>query len=361
MTKKTSLHRNLLMLKSGQDVLQGHEWKSIGKDIERKDIKKEVKNINKHRKGEFMTHYNIVNGPANVSSIILGCMRMPALSVKEATMVIDRANELGINFYDHATCYGKGEAEKRFGDALKTLHIEREDIFIQSKCGLTFERGTFDWSKENILTSVDEILSRLQTDYLDALLLHRPDVLFDPEEVAEAFDILERNKKVRHFGVSNLAPLQIELLRKYVKQPLVFNQLQLSITESYLIDQALYLNNKTTEMSINRDGNVLDYCRLHDITVQAWSPLQFGFFEGCFINHEKFPELNAVLAQMSEKYGISKTGIAIAWILRHPAKIQAIAGTMNPKHLEEFVESANITLTREDWYKLYLASGKFLP
>lgn len=308
-----------------------------------------------------MTYYNITNGPQQVSSIIMGCMRMPALSVTEAAKVIEKAHELGINFFDHATCYGKGEAEKRFGDAFKTLHINREDVFIQSKCGLMFEKGTFDWSKENILTSVDEILSRLQMDYLDALLLHRPDVLFDPMEVAEAFDILEKQQKVRHFGVSNLAPLQIALLQKHVGQPLVFNQLQLSVTESYLIDQALYLNNKTTEMSINRDANVLDYCRLHDITVQAWSPLQFGFFEGCFIDHEKFPKLNEVLQEMSDKYGISKTGIAIAWILRHPANMQAISGTMNVTHLEEFAESTKVTLTREDWYKIYLASGKFLP
>lgn len=308
-----------------------------------------------------MTHYDIVNGPKNVSSIILGCMRMPSLSVDEAAKVIAKADELGINFYDHATCYGRGEAEKRFGDAFKTLNIQRENVFIQSKCGLTFERGTFDWSKENILTSVDEILSRLQMDYLDALLLHRPDVLFEPEEVAEAFDILEQNGKVRHFGVSNLPPMQFDLLKRFVKQPLVFNQLQLSVTESYLIDQALYMNNKTTDMSINRDSNVLDYCRLNDVTVQAWSPLQFGFFEGCFIDHEKFPELNEVLANLSKKYNVSKTGIAIAWILRHPAKIQAIAGTMNPKHLEEFVESTKVTLSREEWYQIYLASGKFLP
>ena len=308
-----------------------------------------------------MKTFNVVNGPKNVPAIILGCMRMPNLSVKEAESVISTSLGLGINFFDHATCYGNGEAETRFGDAFSNIGIKREDVFIQSKCGLCFDRNEFDWTRENILTSVDAILKRLKTDYLDSLLLHRPDLIFEPEQVAEAFDILFTSGKVRHFGVSNVPALQMELLRKYVKQPLVFNQLQFSLEQSQLIDQALYVNNLTTERSIDRDNGTLDYCRLNDITIQAWSPLQKGFFKGCFVDDPELPELNKALGEVADKYGVSKTAIAIAWILRHPAKMQAIAGTMNPEHLRDIATAGDITLTHNEWYKLYLASGKMLP
>lgn len=308
-----------------------------------------------------MKMLDVVNGPKNASRIILGCMRMPALNVDEAAKIISTAAENGINFFDHATCYGDGEAEKRFGDAFPLTGLKREDVIIQSKCGLHFDTKEFNWTKDDILKSTDEILSRLKMDYLDALLLHRPDLLFDPEEVAEAFDALYTSGKVRHFGVSNVTPGQLELLKKYVKQPLVFNQLQFSLDQSQLIDAALYLNNLTTDRSTNRDNGILDYCRLNDITIQAWSPLQIGMFQGCFIDHPDYKELNDVLAEIGAKYGVSKTAIAIAWILRHPAKMQAIAGTMNPVHLKEFCDAAKVDLTHKEWYDLYLASGKFLP
>ncbi len=305
---------------------------------------------------------NIPKGPRNVSAIVQGCMRMPALSKEDAAKVIRTAYDCGINFYDHATCYGEnGEAETRFAEAFPLTGIKREDIFIQSKCGLCFDRNEFDWTKENILSSVDDSLKRLNIEYLDALLLHRPDVLYDPEDVADAFNILEHAGKVRHFGVSNLVPMQIELLKKYVKQPLVFNQVQLSLEQSQLIDQALYMNNKTTEFSVNRDGNALDYCRLHDITIQAWSPLQIGMFGGTFIDNPDFPELNKALEKIAEREGASKTAVAIAWILRHPAKMQAIIGTMNPEHIKDACKAADVNLSHHDWYELYLAAGKYLP
>ena len=309
-----------------------------------------------------MKTFNIINGPQNVSAIIQGCMRMPALSREEAAEVIRTAYDCGINFYDHATCYGEnGAAETRFAEAFPLTGIKREDIYIQSKCGLCFDRNEFDWSKDNILSSVDDSLRRLKIDYLDTLLLHRPDVIYDPEEVAEAFDILEKAGKVRFFGVSNLVPMQIELLKKYVKQSLVINQVQLSIEQSQLIDQTLYMNNKTTEFSINRDGHALDYCRLNDITIQAWSPLQIGMFGGTFIDNPDFPELNKALAELGERDGVSKTAVAIAWILRHPAKMQAIIGTMNPAHIEDACDATKVKLSHHDWYALYLAAGKYLP
>ena len=308
-----------------------------------------------------MQYQNIKNGPSEVSRIILGCMRMPSLSMREAARQIEKAVEGGINFFDHATCYGRGEAEKRFGDALRETSIKREDLRIQSKCGLCFERNEFDWTKENILTSVDESLRRLKMDYLDVLLLHRPDLIYDPEEVAEAFELLEQSGKVRFFGVSNVPMMQLKVLKKFVKQPLSINQLQLSITASQLIDQTLYVNDLTTDLSLDRDNGLLDYCRLEDITIQAWSPLQFGKIEGCFVDHPDFPKLNQALSELSEKYKVSKTAIAIAWILRHPAKIQVIAGTMNPKHLEDYCDATKVELTHHEWYQLYLASGKKLP
>lgn len=309
-----------------------------------------------------MKSINIVNGPQNVSVIIQGCMRMPALSKEDAAKVIRTAYDCGINFYDHATCYGEnGAAETRFAEAFPLTGIKREDICLQSKCGLCFDRNEFDWSKENILSSVDDSLRRLNTDYIDTLLLHRPDVLYDPEEVAEAFDILEKEGKVRFFGVSNLVPMQIELLKKYVKQDLVINQVQLSLEQSQLIDQALYMNNKQTEFSINRDGHALDYCRLNDITIQAWSPLQVGMFGGTFIDNPAYPELNKVLEEIGGREGVSKTAVALAWILRHPAKMQAIIGTMNPEHIKDACDASEVRLSHHDWYALYLAAGKYLP
>ena len=308
-----------------------------------------------------MKNIHIVNGPENVSVIIQGCMRMPALSKEDAVKVIRTAYDCGINFYDHATIYGDGEAERRFAEAFPLTGLKREDVYIQSKCGLRLDRNEFDWTKKNILVSVDESLERLNIDYLDTLLLHRPDMLFDPEEVAEAFDALEKAGKVRWFGVSNVVPMQLELLKKYVKQPLIINQLQLSLEQSQLIDQALYMNNKTTDFSVNRDGNALDYCRLNDITIQAWSPLQHGMFGGSFIDNDDFPKLNNALQEIADREGVSKAAVAIAWILRHPAKMQAIIGTMNPEHVKDACMATEITLSHHDWYALYLAAGKFLP
>ncbi|MBO4912871.1 MAG: aldo/keto reductase [Butyrivibrio sp.] len=308
-----------------------------------------------------MKYIDIMNGPQNASAIVQGCMRMPSLSKEDAAKVIKTAHECGINYYDHATCYGMGEAEIRFAEAFPLTGIRREKIFIQSKCGICPERSEFDWTKENIIASVDGILERLKCEYLDTLLLHRPDLLFDPEEVAEAFDELEEAGKVCRFGVSNLMPMQIELLKKYVKQPLVINQVQLSLEQSQLIDQSLYMNNKTTDMSLNRDGSALDYCRLNDITIQAWSPLQIGMFGGTFIDNPDFPELNKVLAELADRERVSKTAIALAWILRHPAKMQAIIGTMNPDHIKDACDATMVELSHHDWYQLYLAAGKFLP
>lgn len=292
-----------------------------------------------------------------VSSVILGCMRING--AKDPVKVIETAYDNGINFFDHADIYGGGECESIFADALAKTSIKREDLFIQTKCGIV-PGVMFDFSKKHIIESVEGSLQRLKMDYVDALLLHRPDTLVDPSEVAEAFDELEKSGKVRHFGVSNQKPMQIDLLKKYVKQPLLANQLQFGLKHSGMIDQGIHVN-MTDDGSVDHDGSVLDYSRLNDMTIQAWSPYQYGFFEGVFIGNEKFPELNQALDNLAEKYGTTPTGLAAAWILRHPANMQVIAGTMNPGRIEEIAKASEIQLTREDWYELYRAAGNILP
>lgn len=294
-----------------------------------------------------------------VPVIASGCMRMNGLDEKQAASFIEKALSLGVNFFEHADIYGKGECEKIFSKAIDMKPSVREKIILQSKCGIVPGK-MYDLSKEYILKSVDEILKRLQTEYLDVLALHRPDALVEPEEVAEAFRILKESGKVRHFGVSNHKPLQMELLRKYLDEPLVTDQLQFSITNSSMVENGLEVN-MTTKGAVDRDGSVLDYCRFHDITIQTWSPFQYGFFEGVFLNNEKFPELNQILEEIAARYEVTPTTIATAWILRHPAHMQVIAGTMNEKRLEEICKASEITLSREEWYQIYLAAGHILP
>ncbi len=262
-------------------------------------------------------------GPTDleVSSVILGLMRIN--NAKDPVKVLTTAIENDITFFDHADIYGRGECETIFAEALAKTDAKREELFIQSKCGIV-PGEMFDFSKEHIISSVEGSLQRLKTDHLDALLLHRPDTLFEPEEVAAAFDQLEKDGKVKYFGVSNQKPGQIELLKKYVSQPLVANQLQFGIMHTGMIDQGIHVN-MTDAGSVDHDGEILEYSRLHEMTIQAWSPYQYGFFEGVFIGNEKFPELNEKLTELADKYQTTPTGIASAWILRHPANMQVIA------------------------------------
>lgn len=293
-----------------------------------------------------------------VPNIAVGCMRINGLELQKAEKFIGKALELGANFFDHADIYGAGECEKIFAEAVHMSPQIREKLILQSKCGI--RTGMFDFSKEHILSSVDSILKRLKTEYLDVLLLHRPDALVEPEEVAEAFDQLEQSGKVRYFGVSNQKPMQIQLLKKYVKQPIIANQLQLSITNATMISNGLEVN-MLTDNAVDRDGSILDYCRLNDITIQPWSPYQFGFFEGVFLNNDKFPELNKIINKIAQKYNVSNTTIAMAWLLRHPAKMQPVTGTMNSDRLEEICKASELYLTREEWYEIYISAGNRLP
>jgi len=306
----------------------------------------------------MMKTIKLGNSILEVPAVAVGCMRINSLKKNEAEKFVQTALELGANFFDHADIYGGGECEEIFADAIHMNDDIRENIFLQSKCGI--RKGMFDFSKEHILESVDGILKRLNTDYLDVLLLHRPDTLVEPEEVAEAFDTLESSGKVRYFGVSNQNPMQIELLKKSVKQTIVANQLQLSITNANMISNGFNVNMEN-DSAINRDGSILDYCRLHDITIQPWSPFQYGFFEGVFLGNDKFPELNEKINEIANKYEVSNTTIAIAWLLRHPANMQPVIGTMNINRLKDCCNASDIHLSREEWYDIFRAAGNVLP
>ncbi len=305
-----------------------------------------------------MKSVKIANCDLDASEISLGCMRISEMSNQEISTLIHTALDAGINFFDHADVYGGGQSEAKFAEALGMTPQLREKLILQSKCGI--RRGSFDFSKAHILEAVDGSLQRLQTDYLDVLLLHRPDALVEPEEVAEAFTMLQDSGKVKYFGVSNQNPMQIELLKKYVKQPIIFNQLQFSITNTGMVDAGINVNMEI-DPSIDRDGSILDYCRLHDITIQPWSPFQYGFFEGVFLDNPKFPELNQKIDALAAAHGVTNTAIAIAWILRHPAHMQPIVGTTNPGRVKDISRASDITLSREEWYEIYRAAGNKLP
>lgn len=294
----------------------------------------------------------------NASEISLGCMRIAGMEPDAVDALVRTAWESGINFYDHADIYGGGKSEEVFAQSIKRLGLKRSQLLLQSKCGI--RSGFFDFSKQHILDSVEGILKRLDTDYLDVLLLHRPDALVEPEEVAEAFDQLKQSGKVHHFGVSNHNPGQIELLQASLPMKLEANQLQLSITNTGMMDHGLNVNMEI-DRSIDRDGGILDYCRLKKISVQAWSPFQFGFFEGTFLGNAKFPKLNDVLATMAQSFDVSPTTMAIAWILRHPARIQPIVGTTSPERVKQVALASGVALTRPQWYEIYRAAGNTLP
>ena len=310
-----------------------------------------------------MKYYEIPHTNMRQSAVIQGCMRFKGMSSMEVERIVNLCLENGINSFDHADVYGtagmRGECEQLFGQVLKENPGLRDKVYIQSKCGICkSEQDYYNFSKEHILEAVDGILTRLQTEYLDALLLHRPDTLMEPEEVADAFETLHKAGKVRYFGVSNMNPGQVELLERAVDAPLVFNQLQLSIAHCPMIDTGLSVNNRIPQ-AVDYEGGILEYSRLKAMTIQAWSPFQKGLFEGPFLtDRETYGELNAYIDQLAEKYNVKNTAIAVAWILRHPAHMQVILGTTNQKRIADACQGADITLTREEWYTLYAKAGK---
>ena len=294
----------------------------------------------------------------HASVIGLGCMRIADKNSSETEALIKCALEHGINFFDHADIYGGGKSEAIFGEVLQREPSLRSKILLQSKCSI--HDGMYDCSKEHILRSVDGILKRLHTDYIDCLLLHRPDALLEPEEIAGAFQELERSGKVLKFGVSNMSRYQMELIDSAIEQPLLVNQLQMSIAHCPAIDAGINVNTMKDE-AVNRDGGTLEYCRMKGMIVQTWSPLQKGFFGGVFLSDPAYPALNEVLQELAEKYECTADAIAYAWLLRYPARMQVMIGTTKPERIANAAKSAEILLTREEWYRLYKASGKTLP
>ncbi|MQQ67766.1 aldo/keto reductase family oxidoreductase [Streptococcus mitis] len=308
-----------------------------------------------------MRYITLGQDDKELSEIVLGMMRIEDKSVKEVEELVETALSVGINAFDLADIYGRGRCEELLGLVLKNRPDLREKMWIQSKCGIRIEEFTyFDFSKDYIIKSVDGILQRLKIDHLDSLLLHRPDALMESDQVAEAFDLLYKQGKVRDFGVSNQNPMMMELLKKDVKQPLAVNQLQLSAAFTPGFESGFHVNMEDSQAAI-RDGSIFEYCKLHDVVIQAWSVLQFGYFKGNFVGNEKFQALNQVLDRLAIKYGVTSSTIAISWILRYPAKMQAVVGTTNPKHLREVSQAANFSLTRKEWYEIYLAAGNNLP
>lgn len=308
-----------------------------------------------------MRYITLGQDDKELSEIVLGMMRIKDKSVKEVEELVETALSVGINAFDLADIYGRGRCEELLGLVLKNRPDLREEMWIQSKCGIRIEEFTyFDFSKDYIIKSVDGILQRLKIDHLDSLLLHRPDALMESNQVAEAFDLLYKQGKVRNFGVSNQNPMMMELLKKDVKQPLAVNQLQLSAAFTPGFESGFHVNMEDSQAAM-RDGSIFEYCKLYDVVIQAWSVLQFGYFKGNFVGNEKFQALNQVLDRLAIKYGVTSSTIAISWILRYPAKMQAVVGTTNPKHLREVSQAANFSLTRKEWYEIYLAAGNNLP
>ena len=306
--------------------------------------------------------YLNIGGKIKASEISLGMMRISGKSLKEIAELVDTSLENGINFFDHADIYGGGKCEEMFAEAVGMSADTREKYIIQTKCGI--RGGFFDFSKEHILTAVDNSLKRLKTDYVDVLLLHRPDTLMEPEEVADAFNTLKTSGKVKHFGMSNQKPYQIELLQKYLSGvgiDIIINQLQFSVTNTGMIDSGLNVNMKNSN-SVNHDGDVLEYCRLKNITIQPWSPFMYGFFEGVFLgNNEKYAKLNEAIDKYAAKYNVTNSAMAIAWILRHPAKMQPIVGSTNKTRVAEICKASDVNLTREEWYDIYKSAENTLP
>ncbi len=307
-----------------------------------------------------MKYCNLGDRPS--SSIVMGCMRIADKPLEQVEKVMFEAMRAGVNTFDLADIYGGGDCEKVFGVAIKDLGVPRKDYLIQTKCGIRKESGKitrFDFSKDYILESVEGCLKRLNTEYIDVLLLHRPDTLVEVDEVGEAFERLRDDGKVKAFGVSNFSATQLQLFRSAGIQ-IVANQVQFSVAHTPLVDAGFNVNMYKDE-SVTRAGDTLEYCRLKGILLQAWSPLQHGFIEGSFIGNENFLTLNAQLQAYAEQYGVSAAAIALAWVLRHPAFKQVVTGTVNPEHMEELCKAADIRLTHEEWYKLYFSTGKTLP
>lgn len=298
----------------------------------------------------------------DVSEIVLGTMRIADMTIEQVEELLKTSLEVGINMIDTADIYGRGRCEEILGEVFKKNPGLREKFILQTKCGIRIEEKFtyFDFSEKHILGSVEASLKRLQTDHVECLLLHRPDVLMEPEEIAGAFNKLYEEGKVREFGVSNMNPMMISLLQEYVPEPFVANQVQMSCAFTPMFDSAFNVNMQN-DSAVMRDGGILEFCRMNEMIVQAWSVLQYGYFEGVFLGSEKFPKLNEVIDRIANERGVTNTAIALAWILRCPGKMQAVIGTTKPSRVIESAKACDFELTKREWYEIYLAAGNKLP
>lgn len=295
---------------------------------------------------------------------------LPEATRKQALITIRAALDQGIDFYDHADIYCRGKSEQAFADIWQEKPDLRSKIYIQSKCGIRFADDPvvgaphrFDFSYEHIVNSVEGCLKRLQTDYLDVLLLHRPDPLVEPEEVARAFDKLKESGKVRHFGVSNHTAAQLALLQKQVTQPIITNQVAFNVLHTHMLDEGIIFN-QTKPGVITRDEGTIEYCREHNITLQAWGPLAWGRLTGRpgITLTEAEAKAAQLVAEMAQAKNVSAEAILIAWILRHPARIQPLIGSTKPDRIAASCQAASVQLSREEWYQLFVAGrGENLP
>nr|WP_208607144.1 aldo/keto reductase [Paenibacillus typhae] len=311
------------------------------------------------------------------SRIALGCMGLgggwdheplTAENIRQGHDAVEAALSIGINFFDHADIYTRGKAEKVFGQIFKDRPRLREEIIIQSKCGIRLiEPGdtsnTFDISGEHILRSVDGTLSRLGTEYLDILLLHRPDPLMDPEEIAEALRQLKKAGKVRHFGVSNMSASQIRLLQHYCDEPFIVNQLHMSLAQISWLDAMVSVNREPWKDITFPEGTV-EYCRMENIQLQAWGPLAQGSFSGRSLEGqpENIVQTAALVSSLAEQKNTTPEAIVLSWLMTHPAAIQPVIGTVNPKRIAACAGADKVGLSRKEWYELYISSrGEKLP
>lgn len=310
-----------------------------------------------------MKYIEFGSNKTKVAQVVLGLMRIPKMSQSEILRLLETSSDNGINALDIADCYSNGQCETLLGDVFKANPGLRDKFWVQSKCGINKLDAPFvffDFSKEHIIESVNGSLKRMKTDHLDSLLLHRPDALMEPEEIAEAFSQLHKEGKVTDFGVSNQNPSQMNLLRKYLPFKISANQVQLSCAFTPMLDAGFNVNMQNRASS-DHDGGVLEYCRLNEIVIQAWSVMQYGFFEGVFIGSPKYEKLNGVLNRIAKEQNTTPTAVAIAWVLRYPGLMQAVIGTTKPERVVESAKATDVSLTRAQWYEIYLSAGNILP
>lgn len=319
------------------------------------------------------------------SEVIMGTFRVEYLDEdKEVERFIKSTLDVGINFLDNSDLYGRtaphGFSDARVGKVLnfKENSKLREQMIIQTKFGFGFGKKAMDGSelamkdssRSAILSSVEGSLKRLGTDYLDILLFHSPDIFMDPEEVADTFNELQKSGKVRYFGVSNTLPSRIEVLNKYLKTPIVVNQIHMNMVDGALFD---YVNNlhcfDGLDPLYDAGAGTLDYCKLKDIQIQAWSPLTYHdkpaskrnpelhhLFLPFVGDYRRFHRLNCTLDKIAEKYNVPKMSIVLSWFLSHPYHIAPTIGTTSDAHIREIAQASEVRITREEWYDIFQAA-----